>query len=263
MPAVPLLVIPISLIMVNQHPVPVDDCPCFEDAIAFVSVLMGSLLGRWYAVHYGFDQSFFGTSMLGSSGSGWADRSMWWSVASVKMIFGIFVIFSWRILAKSVLHMILPPTFRFLAQTFTLPNRRFYTPATDYKNVPSELGLRPIPSVIDLPEHLGMEMEMDLGTKASGLGIGMNETELRVRAGKMNGIKTERGYGTVYGVGNGNRNWELENHGSGKEAKDDATVKHYDADVLTKVIVYFGIALLACTGLPILFEVVGWGVKSW
>ena len=93
MPAVPLLVVPISLIMVNQHPVPVDDCPCFEDAIAFVSVLMGSLLGRWYAVHYGFDQSFFGTSMLGSSGSGWADRSMWWSVASVKMIFGAFFLF--------------------------------------------------------------------------------------------------------------------------------------------------------------------------
>jgi hypothetical protein len=79
--------------MVNQHPVPVDDCPCFEDAIAFVSVLMGSLLGRWYAVHYGFDQSFFGTTMLGSSGSGWADRSMWWSVASVKMIFGAFFMY--------------------------------------------------------------------------------------------------------------------------------------------------------------------------
>jgi dihydrosphingosine 1-phosphate phosphatase len=77
--------------MVNQHPVPIDDCPCFEDAIAFVSVLMGSLLGRWHAVHYGFDASFFGTSMPGSAGSGWADRSMWWSVAAIKMIFGAFV----------------------------------------------------------------------------------------------------------------------------------------------------------------------------
>jgi len=77
-----------SLIMVNQHPVPVDDCPCFEDAIAFVSVLMGSLLGRWHAVQHGFDPSFFGTSMAGSAGSGWADRGIWWSVAIVKMVFG-------------------------------------------------------------------------------------------------------------------------------------------------------------------------------
>ena len=76
--------------MVNQHPVPIDDCPCFEDAIAFVSVLMGSLLGRWYVVHYGFDQSFFASSMPGSAGSEWADSGMWWSVASVKMMFGGF-----------------------------------------------------------------------------------------------------------------------------------------------------------------------------
>src|ERR1700732_1936696 len=89
---------------------------------------------------------------------------------------GIFVIFAWRILAKSILHMILPPTFRLLAQAFTLPHRRFYTPATDYKNVPSELGLRPIPSVIDLPEHLAMETEIDIGTKASGFGLGVKET---------------------------------------------------------------------------------------
>jgi dihydrosphingosine 1-phosphate phosphatase len=144
---------------------------------------------------------------------------------------GIFVIFAWRILAKSVLHMILPPTFRLLAQAFTLPHRRFYTPATDYKNVPSELGLHPIPSVIDLPEHLGMETEMDIGAKASGFGFGGNEAELRARGGKVNGNTAERGYGTVYGVGNGKSNWELEKHGNGTEVvKDDAEVKRYDAD---------------------------------
>jgi membrane-associated phospholipid phosphatase len=82
---VPMTIIPLALIMVNQHPVPVDDCPCFEDAIAFVSVLMGSLLGRWHAVQNGFDQSFFSTSMPGSGGSGLADRSMWWSIARLKM----------------------------------------------------------------------------------------------------------------------------------------------------------------------------------
>lgn len=75
--------------MVNQHPVPIDDCPCFEDAIAFVSVLMGSLLGRWHAVRYGFDQSFFATSMPGSDVLGWTDRGIWWGAASLKMFFGM------------------------------------------------------------------------------------------------------------------------------------------------------------------------------
>lgn len=76
-----------------------------------------------------------------------------------------------------------------------------------------------------------METETDYITKASGLGFGVGETELKARSGKVNGNKTVRGYGTVYGVGNEKGNWELEKDGSGKdEVKEDATVKHYDAD---------------------------------
>ena len=33
--------------------------------------------------------------------------------------------------------------------------------------------------------------------------------------------------------------------------------------VLTKVIVYAGIAILASEVLPLVFDLVGWGVKSW
>lgn len=32
--------------------------------------------------------------------------------------------------------------------------------------------------------------------------------------------------------------------------------------VVTKVIVYCGIAVLACEWLPVMFEVLGWGVRS-
>ena len=39
--AVPLIVAVVCLLLVNQHPSPVDDHPCFEDAIAFVSVSLG------------------------------------------------------------------------------------------------------------------------------------------------------------------------------------------------------------------------------
>lgn len=85
---VPAIVIPLALIMVNQHPQPVDDCPCFEDAIAFVSVVLGSLLSRWHAVHFGFDETFYKSVMLGSSGDTWRDMGLWWSVAAWKMVVG-------------------------------------------------------------------------------------------------------------------------------------------------------------------------------
>ena len=87
---VPLIIVPLCLVMVNQHPQPVDDCPCFEDAIAFVSVGMGSLLARWHAVHWGFDEAFFKGVMPGSLGSSSEEIAIWWMVAAAKMFFGKF-----------------------------------------------------------------------------------------------------------------------------------------------------------------------------
>jgi dihydrosphingosine 1-phosphate phosphatase len=62
--------------------------PCFEDAITFVSVGMGSLLSRWHAVPWGFDDTFFRSVMPGSLGDTWERTAIWWTVAATKMLFG-------------------------------------------------------------------------------------------------------------------------------------------------------------------------------
>ncbi len=49
----PAIIVPLGLLMVSVHPQPLDDCPCFEDAIAFVAVAMGTSLGRWAGVKTG------------------------------------------------------------------------------------------------------------------------------------------------------------------------------------------------------------------
>jgi dihydrosphingosine 1-phosphate phosphatase len=286
---VPALVIPLTLTMVNQHPQPVDDCPCFEDAIAFVSVVTGSVLARWTAVRSGFGEAFYASTMPGGTWEDLGEVSVWWSVAGCKMIFGIFlpthflpvtaltigcdpgiaIIFTWRLLAKSFLRLLLPPLFRLLAQGFTLPNRRFYTPATEYGSVPAG-ELRAVPSVVDLPREL--DRMVGEGEVQPGLSGG---TKARKRNGARNGDE---------GNGSGGPRWELEKatfaNGGGR-MKNGETPKHYDADgtpsirhysctlaysalaVLTKVVVYAGIAVLACEALPITFEVWGWGVRAW
>ncbi|PIL27863.1 hypothetical protein GSI_11019 [Ganoderma sinense ZZ0214-1] len=246
----------------SLHTQPVDDCPCFEDAIAFVSVVMGEFVARWYMVHNGFDESFFARPMPGASWATWSDVVTWWSTAAIKMVIGVLTIFVWRIVAKSFCHFVLPPTFRFLSHLFTLPHRRFYTPATDYTSVPPEKGLRPIPSVIDLPSMV--EYEVD-GRAAS--------STVR-REGQQAQIKNRRG---VTGTG---RHWQemdekvvalsergadaKERHGMGMEMEElrGKDVKHYDADVLTKVFVYCGIGIMAAGVIPVMFEILGWGVKT-
>ncbi|KAJ7742179.1 sphingosine-1-phosphate phosphatase [Mycena maculata] len=261
---VPLTLIPLALLAVNQHPQPVDDCPCFEDAIAVGSVALGMFVGRWGAVRWGAHVPGPGVVMPGSGWAlgpagwatierGWGDVGVWWGAAVLKMVFGILAIFAWRLIAKAALHRALPPTFRFLATLMRLPHRRFYTPATDYTGVPPVAALRPIPSVIDLSSAgvevggIGSGSGLDGTSGASGGGAGGNGLRRRAEA-----VEAARGGGA---------------HVRESEAEDaegeDGAVKHYDADVLTKLIVYAGIAVISCEAMPVLFEQFGWGVRSW
>ncbi|KAL4258395.1 Phosphatidic acid phosphatase type 2/haloperoxidase domain-containing protein [Pleurotus pulmonarius] len=295
----PLIIIPMFLLSVNQHPQPVDDCPCFEDAIAFISVVFGILMGRWGFGAWKVNGVHTRSIM---PGSGWvfdnaqsvwiaternvADMLVWWSVAFIKVVVGVLAIFTWRLLAKSLLHVILPPIFRFLSRLvfpLSLPHRRFYTPATDYTSVPSDfapvsggrggaaalgMGLgRAVPSVIDL-SAIGEEGEEEergrnlgavrsrsnasrIDDKAVGLGLGLGASSPLARYGDGNRI----------GVDDGETNGRL----GEREVKDKygEPVKHYDADVITKMIVYAGIAVITSEVMPVMFELVGWGVKSW
>ncbi|KAJ7096101.1 PAP2 superfamily-domain-containing protein [Mycena epipterygia] len=279
---VPLTLIPLALLAVNQHPQPVDDCPCFEDAIAIGSVMLGMLVARWGAVRWGVHALQGAGVVMPGSGwvrvlaaegqgegwvaveRGWGDVGVWWGAAVLKMVFGILIIFVWRLLAKAACHRALPPTFRFLATLMRLPHRRFYTPATEYASVPPVAALRPIPSVIDLPSSAGVEV--------GGIGSG------RASASEKNGKRKESGLrrrvelgglesGEVGGdvsMDKGGEGYGGEGEGGeGGEQGEGDEVKHYDADVLTKLIVYAGIAVIACEGMPVLFERFGWGVRSW
>ena len=214
--------------MVNQHPQPVDDCPCFEDAIAFLSVVLGDILGSWALSQYGVTPEFFKTSQPGSAYSTVGDVTTWWLFSIIKVVVGILLIFTWRIFAKASLHFALPRIYRFLANIFTLPNRRFYTPATDYEEVPIERGLHPIPSVIDLPTQLQLEMD-DENVSASTGRSGRGSATLSDMK-KRNRSKNEFGQ-DVKGFGE-KANGQVRQAGEtadGGEASE-AEVRRYDAD---------------------------------
>jgi len=253
---VPIAATSICLLMVNQHPQPVDDCPCFEDAIAFLSVVLGDILGGWILFQYGVTPQFFKTSQPGAAYSTVTDVTTWWLFSVIKVVVGILLIFTWRILAKSSLHLALPRIYRFLASIFTLPNRRFYTPATDYEDVPMERGLHPIPSVIDLPSQLQLEMDDEDVSASTGRGIS-TLSEMKKR---KNGPKNEFGQDAKRFGENADGRVRHASETAGGDKTSEAGVRHYDADVLTKVIVYAGIGTLAVHVTPVMFEILGWGV---
>ena len=85
---VPAVIVPLCLYLVHRHPQPVDDCPCFEDAIAFMAVVMGEFLTRWYMTQHGYDHRFFKRVMAGRPFGTVPEMWTWWSIAAAKMVVG-------------------------------------------------------------------------------------------------------------------------------------------------------------------------------
>ncbi|KAF8268554.1 hypothetical protein EI94DRAFT_1778532 [Lactarius quietus] len=240
----PLIVTAICLLLVNQHPSPVDDCPCFEDAIAFVSVFLGIVVSFWCSKRVpALNTDLFSSVTPGAALDSPAATTTWVLFALLKLVTGIMIIFSWRILAKPSVQTLLPPLFRWLAwaSPVRLPHRRHYTPATEYVNGPPHT-LRAVPSMIDLDLAVAQVVDEDAGV-ASG------------RRERSEGAVKRRGSPSGY-VQEKTVRFEASEGGTGEDDK----VKHYDADVLTKVVVYVGIGAIATVIVPAMFEALGWGV---
>ncbi|KAG8744954.1 hypothetical protein FRC10_009189 [Ceratobasidium sp. 414] len=250
---VPVTVLATGLFVVHRHAEPVDDCPCFEDAIAFVSVVMGAMLARWHFARFTLAPSqfteirdYFVSRTPGASLSTQSDILTFLLYATLKMTVGIAAIFVWRIVAKRVCLAILPPIFRLFSRELGfLPTRRWYTPATDYSSVPADAAhLRTVPSVIDLP---GKASVVKAGVlPRTHIYRVVDGAEAKQRPGK--GVQEKQGLQMV------DRQVAPSENGVREEK-----VKHYDADVLTKVVVYMGIGSIATGVIPVLFEKLGWG----
>ncbi|KZO92042.1 acid phosphatase/Vanadium-dependent haloperoxidase [Calocera viscosa TUFC12733] len=241
-PFVPIATVLAGLLLINQHPEPVDDCPCFEDSIAFVSVVMGTTLGRWHGSQAGLDtdSGFFKSLTPGWQLASVNDWLMFSAFALLKMVVGVASIFLWRLVTKTILLAALPPFYRFISQVITLPNRRFYIPATQYTSVPHESGLHPIPSLIDLPSKIETGPNQRLHASVASGSVAKQRV---LQNGKEKSPSPVNDVEVV-------------------EDRSSDGVKHYDASVITKVVVYAGIGWIACEILPVMFEVFGWGVTN-
>lgn len=144
--------------MVVVHPQPLDDCPCFEDSIAFLSVVMGITTGRWASVRYGLlpksdapiarhdlrariiepALNAIRDTVIGSSSP--EPETFYSTVIGILssiamkvliMLTGILCILITRVTVKIICRVVLPPIFRFVENTFgfILPRRHYHSSA--------------------------------------------------------------------------------------------------------------------------------------
>ncbi|GJN91038.1 hypothetical protein Rhopal_004053-T1 [Rhodotorula paludigena] len=125
------------LLLVTFHPEPAEECPCFEDAVAFLSVVGGVIVGQAWA------PDPFSTHTYGYRWRDAAEVAMWSGAVLFKLVTGISAILVWRIIAKEACHLVLPPLFRFFSPLIELP-RRHYLRATEYEAYPPNEHLNPV-----------------------------------------------------------------------------------------------------------------------
>jgi hypothetical protein len=121
-----ILVIPIViLVLVRIHPEPVDDCPCYDDSVAFAGVTLGVDVGSWYFTgsSLAWDKPLPGTIPYDYETIGIAKTVL-------RLVAGVLCVFAWREITKPTLLRILPPVFRSLEKLGLLLPRRFFTTAS-------------------------------------------------------------------------------------------------------------------------------------
>jgi hypothetical protein len=137
-------------IMIRINPEPADDCPCFDDSVAFCGVLMGINLGAWHYAQTGLalDYPIPSTAPFELEKIGLLK-------ATLRIFLGVIIIFIWRSSAKSALLKGLPPFFRLLEQARLNLPRVYFLNASKYTSIPT---LRDddnlIPPARELPERI-------------------------------------------------------------------------------------------------------------
>ena len=119
------LVILLILGLVRIHPEPADDCPCFDDSVAFAGVMLGAQVAYWHIARLSlvWDEPVPATVPF-------EFRQVGLVKTSLRLVIGVLMLFTWRAVTKPLLLRALPPVFRGLEKLGLILPRRFFRNAS-------------------------------------------------------------------------------------------------------------------------------------
>ncbi|KAG0203182.1 hypothetical protein BGX28_004449 [Mortierella sp. GBA30] len=286
-----------GILLIQSIPETMDSCPCVDDGVTTMAVLMGIFPASQH-----FAQSQYAVSTSGHNGIVHYDPDIGLPKSILRFMFGLAVVFTWRMAAKKLLYIALPPFYRY----FNLPSRTHFVPAKTYGNLRSQ-PIGRVPSVLDLQaladssiEIVGLQSTMDIheqfsqsrSFKRSSLqnhqeayddiekrehfGIRPQHANKAARQGLQRDIEDPRSLGssekketanaatstTLESLDADGRMQDTLLDESEREAMEKFEAEHpgwarFDVDIVIKTVVYAGIGWLAVDSIPILFEHIG------
>ncbi|KAL4877076.1 phosphatidic acid phosphatase type 2/haloperoxidase [Aspergillus karnatakaensis] len=294
------LVILTILTLVRIHPEPADDCPCFDDSVAFAGVMIGAQAAYWSLARANATWDNPHPATLPRSNY----ENIGWAKMGIRFVIGVALLFAWREAMKPTLLRILPPVFRGLEKLGLILPRRFFTKASNYKTVPAHLkdhevlpSFSDIPTIITNIRHprrrtisIGPQSEADAyetlayrekrrrdslsspyrGSPAVDTNNG--DASSSATAYPKLSRKPSRLDEYEHMMGTGTTRFDRSQSPEGTEPFPDlpderdeeelfAQIKRprvrYDVEVVTKLVVYSGIAWIVIDGAAVLFEKMG------
>jgi membrane-associated phospholipid phosphatase len=227
-----LILLTVILLLIYLFPEPVDECPCFDDAVAFSGVLFGAEWGIWVFADSPYAWSNPPATVPYDAAQLGVIKSF------LRIVVGVAVIFSWRATMKPILIRSLPPVYRAIELGgWDLP-RRFFVRASQYSHLESkQLDDHTLPDLKDIPAIIHKvrrtrSLSDSVGPQSSADLYELNTLTRRRRDGtqksRYEAIETPR--------------------------------TRYDVEVVTKLVVYGGIAFLTIVVCPYVFEKLGLGM---
>ncbi|KAF3988301.1 hypothetical protein FT663_04061 [Candidozyma haemuli var. vulneris] len=124
-----ILIVLGHLYLIHIYPEPVDDCPCFDDSVAFVGVLIGLDLSHLFFIVT--ERIAPGTDLNTILSIPWSFEKHGVFLSALRMALGIILVVIWKAISKPVLFTILPPLYKFLG--IYLPRKQYMPTAHSHK----------------------------------------------------------------------------------------------------------------------------------
>lgn len=216
------------LYLIHIYPEPVDDCPCFDDSVAFVGVLIGLDLSDYFLI---ITKSFSLSNDLSELlRIPYSLKRLGITFSIVRIFLGVILVVIWKTISKPILFTILPPIYKFIG--VYLPRSQF-TPTAH-----SHLTSRQIRS-------------QSLSNMANEPLMDVNKALKSVREGDQDKV------GPVDDIDA----YELLSYGKSHPSEPQVEVKisgvfrkRYDVEIIGRTIVYAGIPTMAKPGFKIITE---------
>ncbi|KAF9349675.1 hypothetical protein BGX26_012061 [Mortierella sp. AD094] len=273
-----------GIFLILSIPETMDSCPCVDDGVTTLAVIMGIFPASQH-----FALSKYAISEGGYNGIVHYDPALGLPRSILRFVFGLAVVFTWRMAAKKLLYIVLPPLYGY----FNLPSRTHFVPAKTYGNLRRQ-PIGRVPSVMDLSaladssiEIVGPQSTMDIHEQFSqtrsskrssvqGLVSDYNietkehfglrpchASKARQELRDQEGMKAETA-APLESLDDNSVDSEKELNESERIAMEKFEAEHpgwarFDVDIVIKTVVYAGIGWLTIDSIPIMFEYIGLG----